>query len=164
MTLLALFTKNMAFEDSNQNPCDYPGIFFTHIMASMEVSSTTDGAIAACIAASCRRRCWWSFQARCSRKAALFRRSWSDCGAEMPWGFWGHGIWGFLKAAKKRMRGTKTLGVHIVLENNSVIILYSVIWCCMVNCQRRVLATLRYTSRNHFCIRFTQHIQGATSS
>lgn len=119
---------------------------------------------AACIAASCRRRCWWSFQARCSRKAALFRRSWSDCGAEIFHGFWGHGIWGFLKAAKKRMRRTKTLGVYIVLENNSVIILYSVIWCCMVNCQRRVLATLRYTSRNHFCIRFTQHIQGATSS
>lgn len=41
MTLLALFTKNMAFEDSNQKPCDYPDIFFTHIMASMEVSSTT---------------------------------------------------------------------------------------------------------------------------
>lgn len=41
MTLLTLFTKNMAFEDSNQKPCDYPGIFFTHIMASMDVSSTT---------------------------------------------------------------------------------------------------------------------------
>lgn len=78
-------------------------------------------------------------------------------------GFWGHGIWGFL-GRKKKNAWKKTLGVHIVLENNSVIILYSVIWCCMVNCQRRVLATLRYTSRNHFCIRFTQHIQGATSS
>ena len=164
MTLLTLFTKTWRsriqiktvwFSRHLLHP--YYGIhgclFYHHL-----------GAIAACVAASCRRRCWWSFQARCSRKAALFRRSWSDCGAGNAMGFWGHGIfWGFLKAAKKRMRG-KTLGVYIILENNSVIILYSVIWCCMVNCQRRVLATLRCTSRNHFCIRFTQHIRGATSS